>query len=138
MFKAPPVVRFAPPDVISAANPDVKPVALTLRIPDEVVAVFAAIFNTSPVVVIVPVETRDKREPVVIPFAVMSWTTPVVALFATKLTTAAPVNTPVLVTVKAAAEVEEDVMSPRATTAEPPIVVAAGNAAVAAPEKSTG
>ena len=56
---------------------------------------------------------------------------PVVAEFAVTATTEAPVKIPVLVTLKAVAEVDEDVISPKATTAEPPIVVAAGKVTVA-------
>ena len=71
------------------------------------------------------------KETVVMPLAVSSVIVPVVRLLAVKPITAAPVNTPVLVTVKAVAVVEEDVMSPKATTDEPPIVVVDGSVTVA-------
>lgn len=51
-------VWFVPPPVTRSAVPVVRPVPLIRTRPVEVVAVFAVTANTSPVVVIVPVETR--------------------------------------------------------------------------------
>jgi hypothetical protein len=87
----PEVVKLAPPTVICAPHPSVRPVPEILTRPVDVVAVLAATFSISPVVTIVPVETKDKAVPVVRPFIVMSCPTPVVAKFAVIVITPVPV-----------------------------------------------
>lgn len=120
-----PVIAVAD-EVITAAMPEVRPFAFMRRIPAAVVAELAVSVSRLPVVTKVPDEVISIPAPEVRPFAVMLKTRPVVAELATNATTSVPVKTPELVTVKAVAEVELDVMSPRATTAEPPMVVVDG------------
>src|SRR5688572_26510348 len=61
MYTAPPVVRFATPDVTVKAKPDVKPVALTLTTPVEVVAELATTDRMSPVVTNVPLDVSVSK-----------------------------------------------------------------------------
>src|SRR6185369_6175498 len=112
-------------------KPSVKPVADILNKPVEVVAEFATIERTSPVVTIVPADVNTTAWPLVSPAADKATIVPVVAESAVIPTTLEPVKMPVFVTVKAEAVVEEDVISPKATTAEPPIVVVEGSVTVA-------
>lgn len=131
LIPPPEAVTFAPPPVKANKKPSVNPVAETLTIPVEVVAVLATIESRSPVVTKVAEEVNETKCPVVKTLAVSSTIVPVVAELATTVTTEAPVNTPEFVTEKALAEVEEEVISPKATTADPPIVVVDGRVTVA-------
>lgn len=127
----PEVVIAVADDVITAAIPEVNPFALIRSKPAAVVAEFAVSVKRLPVVTSVPDDVMSIPAPEVKPFAVMENTRPVVAEFATKATTSVPVNIPEFVTVKAVAVVDDEVISPSATTAEPPIVVVAGRVTTA-------
>lgn len=130
-LKREPVVAPVLEEETATAVPVVSALATIRTTPVAVVAPEAVTASRSPVVTRVPEEVIVTACPEVRPLAVIRNTVPIVALLAVNFTTPVPVKTPVLVTVKAVAEVELEVMSPRATTAEPPIVVLAGSVTVA-------